>query len=222
VILITVVVYDFFLTLSREIDYVWLRPWNWISTMFLLIRYFGLSLAILTGLLGSTFLSGNVTVGTVTSVVVYWQLPIFIAAADLVMIAWVYVMWNRSKRILGVLLSVYVPQVILSFVVAGVYSYPHDSLPGRVNQVPGFSTCDHLLASSSPVLYFNLLGLRAAISIMLLVLVAIQSLKQSVWMYKATKQWQPNQYMQLLIRDEILYFAVYATLSPHLFSSPSH
>ena len=47
----------------------------------------------------------------------------------------------------------------------------------------------------------------------LLVLAITQTLKQSVDMYKATKQWQPNQYMQLFVKDGILYFLVYVSLS---------
>ena len=31
-------------------------------------------------------------------------------------------MWNRSKTILGLLLFIYVPQVIVAFVIAGYYS----------------------------------------------------------------------------------------------------
>ena len=37
------------------------------------------------------------------------------------MIMRVYAMWNRSKRILYILLFIYVPLVVASFVFAGVY-----------------------------------------------------------------------------------------------------
>ena len=43
-------------------------------------------------------------------------------------------------------------------------------------------------------------------------LAVIQTMKQSVDMFKATKQWQPNKYMQQLVTDGILYFLVYASL----------
>ncbi|KAF8552657.1 hypothetical protein OG21DRAFT_100709 [Imleria badia] len=42
VVIITAVIYDYSLTLSREIDYVWSRPWTRVSTMFVLVRYVGL------------------------------------------------------------------------------------------------------------------------------------------------------------------------------------
>ena len=43
-------------------------------------------------------------------------------------------------------------------------------------------------------------------------------------MYKATKQWQSNRYLQQLMRDGVFYFLLYATLFPlfHFHSSRSH
>jgi len=58
--IITAVIYDYVLTFSREIDYVWHRPWTWVSTIFVLVRYLGLSWVILGGLYGSTFMPGPV------------------------------------------------------------------------------------------------------------------------------------------------------------------
>jgi hypothetical protein len=33
-------------------------------------------------------------------------------------------------------------------------------------------------------------------------------------MYRATKEWQPNHYMQLFVKDGILYFFVYVSRVP--------
>jgi hypothetical protein len=65
---------------------------------------------------------------------------------------------------------------------------------------------------------------------MLLILAVISSLKESVVTYKATKQWQPNRYMQQFVKDGILYFLAYVSPFPFLsvpfiiitFSGPSH
>ena len=40
------------------------------------------------------------------------------------MVLRVYAMWNKSKRILYILLSIYVPQVVVSFAVQVIYSNP--------------------------------------------------------------------------------------------------
>ena len=42
-----------------------------------------------------------------------------------VMILRVYAMWSRSKWILSILLFIYVPQVIVSFILAGIYYNPN-------------------------------------------------------------------------------------------------
>ncbi|KAF8553838.1 hypothetical protein OG21DRAFT_1485100 [Imleria badia] len=59
-VMITLVTYDYVLSFSKEVDYVWNRTWTWVSMMFVLVRYIGLSWAIFNGLWGSIFLSGSV------------------------------------------------------------------------------------------------------------------------------------------------------------------
>ena len=55
---------------------------------------------------------------------------------------------------------------------------------------------------------------------MLLILAVTQTLKQLVNMYKVTKQWQLNQYMERLVRDGLIYFLVYvAVFYPRSFPS---
>ena len=46
------------------------------------------------------------------------------------MILRVYAMWNQSKRILYILLFIYVPQVIVNFVVIGIYINPKTNISG--------------------------------------------------------------------------------------------
>ncbi|KAN0080120.1 hypothetical protein V8E55_009686 [Tylopilus felleus] len=35
--------YTSLLVFAREVNYVWHRPWTWVSTLFVVIRYIGLS-----------------------------------------------------------------------------------------------------------------------------------------------------------------------------------
>ena len=41
------------------------------------------------------------------------------------MILQIYAMWNQSKKILYFLLFIYVPQVITSFVMTGIFNNPN-------------------------------------------------------------------------------------------------
>jgi hypothetical protein len=90
-------------------------------------------------------------------------------------------------------------------------------------QILEFSVCNFSLSNASSHLLLGITALRIVLSVMLLVLSVFSTLKESVAMYKATKQWQPNQYMELFAKDGILYFVAYV-LSPFFwFSSlPSH
>jgi hypothetical protein len=47
------------------------------------------------------------------------------------------------------------------------------------------------------------------------ILALVQFVRQSLQMYRVTKQWQINRYMGLLVREGILYFLVYVPIPPH-------
>jgi len=123
------------------------------------------------------------------------------------MILRVYAMWNQSKRILYILLVIYVPQVMVSFIFTGIYVNSNTYLQVTVVQVIHFSFC-YSPVTGSPQTFLCDATLRFVLSATLLILAVFQTLKQSVGMYKATKQWQPNRYMQQLVRDGIFYFLV--------------
>ena len=95
----------------------------------------------------------------------------------------------------------------------------HHLSPVTIVQVVGFSLCD----ASIPVTP----GVHAEIprfilGATLLILAITQTFKESLNMYKATKQWEPNRYLKRLARDGIIYFLVYVSLLPSLFRlSPS-
>lgn len=63
---------------------------------------------------------------------------------------------------------------------------------------------------------------RFVLAVVLFILAVIQTVKQSVQMYRATKQWQPNKYMQLLARDGVSYFIMYVSIFHFPSSPPLH
>ena len=91
--------------------------------------------------------------------------------------------------------------------------------PVTVAQVLDFSLCDMSWNNSSSSVAYEQIP-QFVLEAMLVVLAVTQTLKQSIDMYKATKQWQPNRYMERLVRDGILYFLAYVSIFPSL-SFPS-
>ena len=92
--------------------------------------------------------------------------------------------------------------------------------PVTTLQVLDFSACIVNISADKTALILSVhlydQILRFILSAMLLILAVAQSSRQLLLMYKATKQWHLNRYMQRLTADGILYFVVYA------FSFPSH
>ena len=82
-------------------------------------------------------------------------------------------------------------------------------------QALDMSTCvisfNNIAPPQSAHLYDGIL--RFVLSAILLILAVAQTLRQSILLYKATKQWHLNQYMQRLTSDGIIYFIVYAFFS---------
>jgi len=138
-----------------------------------------------------------------------WTFPVFICAADLVMILRVYAMWNRSRTILSILLFFFMLQVIVSVVLPAIYNSSGFYFTATITQVLNSTTCGYSFIHNVPIL----LGVYCAVprflvSAMLLILVVARTLKESVDMYKATKQWQLNRYLNMFLRDGIFYFLV--------------
>ena len=147
------------------------------------------------------------------------------------MILRVYAMWGRSRIVLFVLLFVYMLQSIDSVVLPAIYnsspvyfirmSY-HSDVPRLLSirstattfSVLNFTVCIVSFTPSVP----ELLGVydtlpRVFLSAMLLIFAIFRSLKQLIDMYNATKQWQPNRYMNQLTRDGTSYFIMYVSVS---------
>ena len=52
------------------------------------------------------------------------------------------------------------------------------------------------------------------------ILAIVQSVRVSLQMDSVTRQWQPNRYMNLLVKQGILYFLAYVRILSHLFCPP--
>ncbi|KAF8125305.1 hypothetical protein EV363DRAFT_1299274 [Boletus edulis] len=201
---VAIVVYDYnaiFQTLSQ------CKPWTWVSTMFVVVRYFGLCWVMTFALFCTTFIPGPIQTCIVTFLVSGWTYIVFLSVADLVMILRVYAMWNRSRMILCILLFIYVLQSIVAIILEAMINNPNTYLSVTVAQVLDFSLCNVSYAKTPSALQYIAIP-QLILGVALILFAVFQTLKQSVAMYKATKQWQPNRYMQKLVGDGFLYFLV--------------
>ncbi|KAF8452762.1 hypothetical protein L210DRAFT_3626779 [Boletus edulis BED1] len=199
----TAVIYDYCLTISDEITYVWNRSWTKVSTLFLLIRYVGCLSALTAAFGGSTFIPGPVKVRTTIDVIARWSYVIFWVGADMAMILRVYAMYDRSRALLGVLLVMYIIQVVVFLTTASIYIEPKYSKVSVV-QLLDITICSITLSTR----IFNIVNatIQCSLSTVLCILVVVKLAKDTLQMYQATRAWQINRYISLLTRDGLVYF----------------
>ncbi|KAF8452747.1 hypothetical protein L210DRAFT_3755748 [Boletus edulis BED1] len=247
----TVIVYDYIITLPREINYIWSRPWTWISTLFLVIRYVGILVVVIEGLYGSSFIPGPKLVCftlllvpwltsirnysrtyrcipsyslhalsfwyiphrcTVLIIVAGWAFVLFLAAADLVMILRLHAMYRRSKIVLGVLLFFYVPTIILLAVATGYYENPNTYMLVTISQVFDTSYCNVTWTSLSKLNSYVFIP-RFILAGLMFILTLARFFLESYRSSKATKQWLSSRYINLLVRENVLYFLAHLLYS---------
>jgi hypothetical protein len=84
---------------------------------------------------------------------------------------------------------------------------------------PDASFCGFVLNVPSNLTVYFMIP-RFVLSAVLLILALMRTLTESVAMYRATKQWQPNQYMGLLVKHGIIYFFTYVNRFIYLSPPP--
>ncbi|KAH0831317.1 hypothetical protein J3R83DRAFT_13964, partial [Lanmaoa asiatica] len=102
----------------------------------------------------------------------------------------VYAMWNRSKRILWVLLFIYVPQVVVSFIITGIRDNLNTYLSITITRVMDVIICNVSWINTPSLLDVYTEIPRFVLGAALLVLAVTPTMKESAEMYKATRQWQ--------------------------------
>ncbi|KAF9225013.1 hypothetical protein BS17DRAFT_60662 [Gyrodon lividus] len=203
----TIISYDYILTLPKEIEYVWNRPWTLMSTVFFVIRYCGLPVAMIQAFGGSSLWFGSDIVRTVLYELLAWGYVVFIFVTDLVMILRVYAMYNRSRITVGLLLLVYVPATTIQLVSTAIINNPKTNLSVREGEVFDVKLCVVSHSDGTALLtYVNVS--RTLMNVVLCFFVIARFIRHSLEMHKLLGKWQSNRYMKLLVQESIFYFVI--------------
>ncbi|KAN0092675.1 hypothetical protein V8E55_003459 [Tylopilus felleus] len=132
-----------------------------------------------------------------------WMSIAFLAAADFLMILRVWAMYNRSKLVLGILLSLFSLEIVSTVVAASINSNPNN-MPVTTSKIMDFSLCEW--QTRLPITTEVTAAVQMAHGAVVCVLAIAQFVRQSFQMYRVTNQWQLNRYMNLLTKHGILYF----------------
>lgn len=142
------------------------------------------------------------------------------------MIFRIYALYNQSKVILGVLLFIYIGEVVVSVTAGVIYSRPEATLGVSNSHVTDGSEYIVVVSTTLVTLppppgpsvciveYYSWdWGRYSVIPVVVLqgvmcLLAVHQSFRQSLQWYQATGRWQLNKYIKHLLHQGILYFTV--------------
>jgi len=124
------------------------------------------------------------------------------------MILRVWALYNRSRLIIGTLLTLYGTNVVSFLVYYVVFSarFRNHTLVGTA-QVLEFSFCVSDVIST-PIWAQALDSVQIVLGALMCLLVAVQFIKEALQMHSVTKRFQLNRYMKLLVREGVIYFIV--------------
>ncbi|KAG1755261.1 uncharacterized protein EDB91DRAFT_1098003 [Suillus paluster] len=218
-----VVTYDFLLLLGREVDLVWKRSWTLMSSLYVVVRYLGLALAMIDSFcklhIPRSMIPGfhNVQGGGVVNMssetclwtlqLLNWGNYLFIIAMEGIMILRIYAMYGQSRLILGVLLVLFLSVMALALAIGIRYYGPHSGLIIAQFNVLNTNFC--LDALGADPMFFVYASIPSVFFDALLVVLAITRLvKHTIQMNEATGRWRMNQCMKMIVRDSVLYFVL--------------
>jgi len=204
---LTLISYEYLLLFEKEVKYVWKKQWSLMSCLYLVVRYLGLFLALLSGCWGGLFYISEAPCYALV-VLLEWGYSVYFYFAEAILIWRIYALYNRSKRLLYVLLGFFLPIVALS-IGTDIYLYSRRSTFSVVEIVtPNATYCQAsfnvgpmvMIYTSIPIICFD---------IFLVVLVAailVKHLKE-----RRKIKMRPNTYVILIARYHIMYFILNLT-----------
>ncbi|KAJ7727945.1 hypothetical protein B0H16DRAFT_1894305 [Mycena metata] len=138
----TVLLYDHLITLDQEIDLVWKRDWSLLKGVFIFHRYLG-----------------NVRSGTWWFYFEFWGYTSIVLTSELVLLLWIFFLYNRRRDILAFLSVLFVAQAVSVVVILGK-SFAQLSITAHIGHTRiAFCSLKHDTAFFSwywlPVLLYN-------------------------------------------------------------------
>jgi len=175
--------------------------------MFIFVRYVGLLNAMVGALWGRSFVPGPRVMCTVLYRLANWTIVVFVGVAYVLLILRIYAMYNRSRRILVILLVIYIP-VLVNLTVTTAFYNTHTSYVSVMNlEVVDTKFC--VFTYKTTILEAILLLIPQLILSILICSLAVGKLvAESLQMHQAVKQWRLNRFFELFARECILFVSV--------------
>ncbi|KAG2035122.1 hypothetical protein BDR03DRAFT_1093356 [Suillus americanus] len=205
VVIITLITYEYVLQFEKEVTFVWERQWSVMTYLYLVVRYFGIVLAMVCAVWGGLiYIPEAVSYGML--LFMQWGFSVYFCLAEVVLIWRLYVLYNQSKLVLYVLLGLFLPVIALYVVMdAFLWSRPSAMTVQEIIITPNVKYCTafhHIgpmpaIYASIPIICYDIL----------LVALAIAVLGKHLKERKELKM-KPNTYIVMIVRYHVIYFVL--------------
>ncbi|KAG2121038.1 uncharacterized protein F5147DRAFT_766902 [Suillus discolor] len=225
--IITLISYDYVLQFGKEVTFVWQRQWSVMTYLYLVVRYFGLVIAMICATWGglfyipeapyvtivsvsysteTSFANHQIEIGYGIFVFMEWGFSAYFCLAEVILIWRLYALHNRSKLILYVLLGLLLPIVALYIAVAAfLWSQPSKISVQEIRITPNIKYCTAVFHTGPmPAIYASIPVICYDI---FLVVLAIAVLKKHLKERKELKM-KPNTYVVMIVRYHVIYFVL--------------
>jgi len=205
--ILALISYEYLIVFEKEVDFVWKRQWSLMSCLYLIVRYLGLFLAMVCGVWGGLIYMPESPCYAL-AVMLEWGFSLYFCFAEAILIWRLYALYNRSKRILCVLLGLLLPVVALSI---GIDTYLYSrrsafSVKEISTPVANYCTSSFNLGpmiaiyTSIPIICYDIF----------LVILAVVTLAKHL-KERRTISMRPNTLLITIVRYHIVYFVLNLT-----------
>ncbi|KAG1735894.1 uncharacterized protein EDB91DRAFT_1337523 [Suillus paluster] len=201
------------LQFEKEVEFVWERQWSLMSYAYLVVRYFGLFLAMLCAFWGGLlYMPKSVSYGII--LLIQWGFSAYFCLAEVILIWRLYALYHQSKLLLYVLLGFFLPVVAL-YIAVDIFLYSRPSAFSVQETItPHAKYCEAsfnmgpmpAIYASIPVICFDIL------LAILAVVILVKHLRE-----RREVNMKPNTYVVMIVRYHIIYFVL--NLASQVFSA---
>ncbi|KAG1846484.1 hypothetical protein C8R48DRAFT_732907, partial [Suillus tomentosus] len=203
--IITLVSYDYMLQFEKEVTFVWQRRRSIMTYTYLVVRYFGISIAMTCACWGGLFYVPE-TPCYAMFLFFEWSFSVYFCLAEVILILRLYALYNRSKPILYVLLGLFLPVVALYIAIdVFLWSRPSSISMQEIIITPNIKYCTGIfhigpmpaIYASIPIICYDIFLLVLAVAVL------GKHLKE-----RNELRMKPNAYVVMIVRYHVIYFVL--------------
>jgi hypothetical protein len=206
----TAMMYDWALTLGKEIELIWRHRWSFMTVLYFLVRYTGIPFSVMDMLISVPSISVTSAGCTIMNATTNWMNGIMNALLGVIMIARLYAMYHGSRKMLIFLVAIYLV-VNITCIVMLAMGFEH--IVGKELLLHGFYECSYSYEKGVQQLIIMVWILNTVWEVLALCLAIWIAVKRFREQRGLSTGWVVGDCFTVLIKTHVLYFAIFVATS---------